>query len=358
MRTVGFELILEALDASLDSRKIAFAMGGLLVTGAVIGLLLYLAQAVDSGLLTIVLLVLAGLAAWILAGLVYGTIAKMSYDDLSRRTGHGWYSALGYMTRRLPTLLLSPLVLLIAIVLIVVLEGLVLMAGRIPYVGELWASLLFLPLVVVNLFLVLLSSVGVWLVPAVVAGEGGGILRTLGRVRQAVRRAPGRLLAYLSIATVLGVLAALIVVPLAYGATLSTMALTTVAMGPEKMTEFSTALPGLLLDHIPDQIGEFLFEYGYGFGSGSSPVTYKIAGAIFAVAILLISIAILAVLSVVFPVSCACASYLSVRQDEPEPSVPPPTVEPAHEACPNCGAAVSPEARFCLRCGSPLKPGS
>lgn len=356
MKTVGFELILEAFDVSLDVRKIAFAIGGLFVTGAVAGLLLYLALAVDSELLAVVLLVLAGLAAWILASLVYGTVAQMSYDDLSRRPAQGWRSALGYMARRLLTLLFSPLVLQIAIVLIVVVEGLVLLLARIPYFGELWASLLFLPLVVLNLFLILLSYLGVWLIPAVVAGEGGGILATLRRVQQVVRRAPGRILAYVSITVVLGILAALIIIPLVYAATTSTIALTAGAMLGTDVADLAGDIPYLGLEDIPYVLADLL-QYRLGFGS-SDRVTMTIAGVIFAVGLLLIPLAILSVLLIVFPVSCACATYLSVRKDEPELPAPQGLrVEPAQRTCPNCGAEVAPQARFCLRCGHPQEPG-
>jgi len=229
-------------------------------------------------------------------------------------------------------------------------------------VGELWVSLLFLPLVVLNLFLILLSYLGVWLIPAVVAGEGGGILHTLGRVRGAVQRAPGRILAYLSIAVVLGVLAALIVVPLVYAATLGTLGLTTAAMVGPDVVDFAAGLSTLRFDYALDQLEGLLFRYGLGLGGGSDRITLKIAAAIFAVAMALIPAAILAMLVIVFPVSCACASYLSVRTEEPEPYHPeayePPErwVEPTQRVCPNCGAEVSPQARFCLRCGHPQEP--
>ena len=357
MRTVGFELILDALDVSLDLRKVAFTMAGLFVTGAVSGLLSYIALAAGDGILAIVLIILAGLIAWILSNLVYGTVAKMSYDELSRRPSEGWQAALGYAARHLLTLLFSPLVLLIVIILVVVVEGAILLVGRIPYLGELWASLLFLPLVLLNLFLILLSSLGVWLIPAVVAGDGGGIIDTLRRVQQAVRRAPGRLLAYMSIAVILGILAALIIIPLVYTATSSTIVLTVTAMVGPDMVDLVTDLVDLRFDNLPYEL-EGVLRYDLGFGSDSDRITLVIAGAIFAVALLLIPIAILAVLFIVFPVSCACATYLSVRQDEPEPPVPQRTwEEPTQTSCSNCGAEVSPQARFCLRCGHPQEPG-
>ncbi len=350
MRTVGFELILEALDVSLDLRKIAFAMGGLFVTGAVAGLLVFIALTVDSTALTIALLAVAGLFVWVLASLVQGTIAKMSYDDLNRRHGGGLSGALGYTARRLHILLFAPLVLTIGIVLVLVVEGLLLLIGRIPNVGELWVSLLFLPLVLLNLFVILLSYLGVWLIPAVVAGEPGGFFDTLRRVLQAVRRAPGRLIAYSSIAAILWGLAAMIIVPLVSWATAGTLALTTAAMGPDQASGFSEVLPSDILDWAP----YWLEDLTFGSGFGDSSVTFQIATGIFGVALLLIPLAILAVLLMVFPVSCACATYLSVREDEPEQVVPPAVrVEPKLGICSNCGAEVAPGARFCFRCGHP-----
>lgn len=354
MRTFGFDLILQALDVSLDRRKIALAIGGLFVTALVSSVFFYMAVQVESVLLAAVFMLLGGMGAWVLSTLVQGAVAKMSYDDLSRRPVQGWEAALGFSSRHLLTLFFSPLVLALSIGLILLGEVIVLFLGRIPYVGELWASLLFLPLVLVNVFLILLGSLGMWLIPAVVASEGSGVMDTLRRVQGVVRVAPGRILVYFSIAVILGLLTALVIVPLVYSATAYTTWLTTAALGREKMIRFAVALPDLFLSRmLPGELrelGPLLYEYGI----GKVPFTYKIGALIFTLANLLIPVAILAVLGVVFPVSCACATFISVREEAERFGLAAESpAAPERNLCASCGAEVSPKQHFCTHCGAP-----
>jgi hypothetical protein len=266
-----------------------------------------------------------------------------------------WRSALGYAQQHLVSLLFSPLLLWIGIVLVVLAEVILLLLGRIPYLGELWAAILFLPLFLLNLFLILLGYLGVWLIPAVVADEGVGVVDTLRRVEQLVRRAPGRILAYLSIAVILGLLASMVLVPLTYWALASTTALTGLGLGSEKLARFAVAMPDLFSDLLfPGMLGGFGSLF---YGVESVPFTFKIAAVIYAVSLLLIPVSIIAILFVVFPLSCACATYISVSEESAPPAVeaqaPPPPRPPESRTCAQCGAPLSPDDVFCMRCGAP-----
>jgi len=167
----------------------------------------------------------------------------------------------------------------------------------------------------------------------------------------AVRRAPGRLLAYLGITIVLGALAALIIFPLVYLATAATMALTTVGLGPEKIAKLLIALPGQLVSFLAR--GEIYFPYGYGYGG--IPFTFNIGALIIFLVLMIIPIAIAATLFVVFPTACACSTYITVRET-PKPSAvaPQPPLVPQKRYCINinCRAELGPNDRFCQRCGT------
>jgi len=166
MKTVGFDLILKALDVALDRRKIVFAVAGLFAAFLASALFLWLASKTrDDGLSTILNL-LGLLISWVISTLVTGAVAKMSYDELSDRPAQGWSAALNYSLSHWTSLILSPLALLIGIILIAVGELAILFLGRIPYLGELWASLLFPLLIVLNIFLILLGFLSSWLIRA------------------------------------------------------------------------------------------------------------------------------------------------------------------------------------------------
>lgn len=357
MENFGIDTILRALDISLDRRKAGFAIAGLFVSTLVAGLFFYIAIEAGSGFITVLFGLLGVIASWVLSTLVTGTLARMSYNELSTGRTLGWRPALAYSRGHLGTLIFSPLALGVGILLALLVQLILLFLGRIPYLGELWVAVLFLPLVVINLFIILLAYLGGWLIPAVVAAEGRGIADTLRRVQQMVRRAPGRILAYLSIAVILGLLAALIIVPLVYSAVVSTAGLTVLALGEGRLAEFSRAIPGVSdLFFLPSPFG---LSPWLTYGTGGVPITMRLAGFILTVTVLLIPVVVFAELFIVFPIACGCATYLSVMGETVAPGTMQPRQArpPGPAFCIRCGAELPPGTRFCLQCGAPQDRG-
>ena len=157
METFGLDTIFKALDLSLDRTKAGFAIAGLFITVLVAGLFVYIAVEADSDVITVLSGLVAVISGWILLTLVVGTLAKMSYDELSDNPTVGWGTALDHSRRHLTTLLFSPVALIAGILLMQVAEVVLFFPGRIPYLGELWVAVIFLPLLLVNLFLALLT---------------------------------------------------------------------------------------------------------------------------------------------------------------------------------------------------------
>lgn len=350
MDNFGIDTILKALDVSFDRRKAGFAIVGLFITVAVTGVFAYIAIEADSGFISVISGLVALTAGWILLTLVVGTLAKMSYHELGDHPPLSWRGALAYSQRHLSTLLFSPLALILGIFLAQVAEAVLLFAGRIPYLGELWVAVIFLPLLIFNLFLALLAYLGMLLIPPVVAAEGRGVMETLRRVQQLVRRAPGRILVYLSIAVILSLLATLVILPLTYSALSTTRSVAGLALGEERLADFQRAMP--LLFGASD-----LFNlYGIPFlgSSRSVPVTMKLARLILTVTGLSVPVVIFAELFVIFPTACACAIYLSVIGEMAAAGATDAGEwEPSRSAyCVNCGAALPAGTRFCVHCGA------
>ena len=185
-----------------------------------------------------------------------------------------------------------------------------------------------------------------------VVAEGRSVLATLRRVQQLVRRAPGRILVYFSVAVILSLLAALVIGPLTYSALSSTQGVATIAFGEERAAEFQRAIP-LIFGSIASSS-----FYGVPYLSGMSgavPFTMKLARLILTITVLSVPVVILAELFVVFPTACACAIYLSVvgKTAASETAQPEPTAFTRSAFCMQCGAELSPGNRFCPRCGAP-----
>jgi hypothetical protein len=351
VETFGLDTIFKALDVSLDRRKAGFAIGGLFITVLVAGLFTYISVEAESEYISVVSGLVAAASGWILLTLVVGTLAKMSYDELSGRPASGWGAPLAHSRRHLGTLLFSPLALILIISLVEVAQVVLLFAGRIPYLGELWVAVIFLPLLLVNLFLALLLYLGILLIPPVVAAERRGVLETLRRVQQLVRRAPGRILVYLSIAVVLSLLAALVIFPLTYSALTTTRGIAAAALGEDRMTEFQRAIPLVFGSPASSSF------YGVPFLSGGSravPFTMKPARLILTVSLLSVPVVIFAELFAIFPTAVASAIYLGVMGEAvaSEAIRPERSPSPGPAFCINCGAELPAGTKFCVQCGA------
>jgi len=351
METFGLDTISKALHVSLDRRKVGFATGGLLVTVLVAGPFIYIVDRAESDFIGGLSGWAGSLLSWILLTFIVGTLAKMSYDELSGRPPLGWKTLFDYVRRHLKTLLLSPVALILGISLIQAAQVVLLFPGRIPYLGELWVAVVFLPLLLINLFLVLLTYLGMLLIPPVVAAEGLGVLATLRRVQQLVRRAPGQILVYLSIALIVSLLAALIILPLTYTALTITQTRATVALGEERTAEFQRAVP---LVFGSSAVSSFRASPYPSPGSRAIPFTMKLARLILIVTLLSVPAVVFAELFVVFPTACACAIYLGVMGETAAPvaTQSKPSVSSGPAFCINCGAEHPAGTKFCVQCGT------
>ena len=348
MRLTGLDLLLKAFDISLDWKKLGFTILGLFATIIAAYPFSWMADEVDNIVIGAIFTLIMLVVVWVLAALITGTVSKLSYEDLLGRR-IGVMDALSFAARYILSLLFSPLLLWIGVGIVMLIELNLLFLGRIPFLGELWASLLFLPIFVLNLFLILLAFLGSWLSPFVVVGEGTGVKGTLSRVVKIVRSAPGRIMTYLGMTLFLIIVAVWPLIVLIYGAFGLTGGLTLIGLGEEKVSQIllaggSKLLSPLLRDLLPP--GLF---YGFGVERGFS---FTLAGWIYSLSLLVIVAAIYAFL-VVFPLSCGCAIYISVREEASVEAVP----KMAKRYCIKCGAEISPDAQFCIRCGAPQTAG-
>lgn len=341
MKDRGFALILKAIDVSLDVGKLGVAVVGLAATLGTAAFLSFLGSRTgDAGLVLFTLL--AFVAVWIGFSLVYGTITRMSYLHLARGDAGSWRDALGYALGHLASLMFTGLVLALAVLGVFLAEVVVLLLGRIPYLGELIASVAFLPLTLVNAFVLLVVIVGSWLIYPVIAAEGAGVAGTIRRVVGLVRRSPGQVAAYIAIAILAVGFASWIVIGLGYGGAALTAVATIIGAG-SRIGRLFGVWPG----------GRYMMPYGMGwmpYRTVSMPFTMHLAQLIYAIGIAGL-VAIVAAFPMVFLMSAATATYLNVAG----PQAPVATQdEEAEVRCPHCGSPVKKGQKFCSSCGAAL----
>ncbi|HIQ04661.1 MAG TPA: hypothetical protein EYH31_03095 [Anaerolineae bacterium] len=231
MQTTGIDLLLKAIDVSLERRKLALAVVGLVVMGVIGGIFFGLAGRVDDIAVKAILAFLGLIAVWVIAALFIGAISKMSYESLAGRPSPGIGEALRYAVNHLTSLLFAPLLLWVVILAVYIAEAIVLLLGRIPTAGPILSSLLVLPIVLINMLLLVIVSVGAWLIPAIIAGEGTGAIDTLSRLKTIVRQAPGRIVTYWVTTAFLMVILGLVLFTLMSVAITQTEAISTLASG-------------------------------------------------------------------------------------------------------------------------------
>jgi hypothetical protein len=353
MQTTGIDLLLRAIDVSLDRRKLTLAVLGLVVAGLIGGMFFGLAGRVDDTAVKALLALLGLIAVWAVTTLFTGAISKMSYESLVGRPPLTMGEALRYAATHLTSLLFAPLLLAAMILAVYIAEAIVLLLGRIPTAGPILTSLLFLPVVLINMFLLAFVFLGAWLVPAIIAGEGTGVVETLSRLRTIVRQAPGPIATYWVMAVALMIILGLVLLTVMSIAITQTEALTALASGGSP-----SALAGLFvtspIDYLLGPLGQF------GRAVDTAILLYVLA-------LLLLGVVVVAIPYFIFPLACACAVHISVTRGAPAAvpqPVPAPAVVPAAQptAAPPPARAPAPQApavtRYCNQCGGPLRPGA
>lgn len=334
----GMDLLLKAADIAFDRRKILAAVGGMVAIALVVGLPTLLAAQVDSAILGICLTIPGVIAGWVALWLTIGTVARLSYEDLSGEPKSTLGEAISKAARRLPSLLFSPLLMMLGALAVIIVELLIFLVGRIPYVGEIWAACWFLPVIIVNLAILVIFMLGFWIMPFIIVGEDTGVVETLPRTVKTVLRAPGQIFSYLILTWVVLVLIGSLLIGLLYGAIAMTAGVAAGGLGGQKLMELG--------------LGGFGMGMGMGMPGmgGSGRFTIRLAQIILGIALLILLAVIYSVL-LVLPISLGCAVYLSVREEEGGEALVS-SGEAAENVCSNCGAPLAPGDRFCQQCGA------
>lgn len=310
----GLDLLLRAVDVSLSKDKLVVASGGSLATGLLLLLSSLLAFRLlgESLVFGVLFVALGGVLAWLTISLMLGALTRMSHAELSGRQPVGAREAVQHAIRRWPQFALTPLALLAAVIVVGLVEVAVMLVGRIAYIGELVTSLLFLPALALNLFLVALLTFGSSLVFPIVVDRGRSVAGSLVYLYKLMRAAPARVVLYLGAGSVLTWLATAVLWGLVSGALAFTLQALAAGLGGAK---FSALM-------LPDLSGFSGLIPGWGMLSGlnrffgNSGFTYAIASRLFQLGAL-IALALALAFPLVLQVSLACAVYLSVREDVP-----------------------------------------
>ncbi|MCL5961598.1 MAG: hypothetical protein M1358_20180 [Chloroflexi bacterium] len=249
------------------------------------------------------------LILWVGLTITYGLVVKMSHEHLTAGSAMQWRAALSYVLAHLNGFLLGPIVFGIALFLVLAVEVVVLLLGRIPFLGEIVASLLFLPVMALNFGALVAVLFGSWLLFPVVAAEGAGGVRATMRVIELVRRRPAQVMMYGIVALLLGAVAMTVLFFLLILSLALTTGVSGVGLGAEKMAQIMDL--GLLSGIIPGA-GTMPF-----FRFQAPPFTIQFARFIFSLALAGFT-ALVYAFPLVFLLANSCSVYLTVQTQHVE----------------------------------------
>jgi hypothetical protein len=304
-------IFMQAIDSALDRNKLIVAAGGILLSGVLgfLGLLIASSLFADSLVLAVAFILASAAVMWIFVSLTTGSITKMSYAHLTDQPPVTIREALNFAWRRLPELALTPIACLVVVAVIGLAETIVMLVGRIDYIGEIVISLLFLPALALNLFLIVLVGFGSALIAPTIVDRGRGVTGTLQCVFELIRRIPGQVALYLSLSGLLTGLVTWIIWGIVVLALAVTMQMLLAGAGLNKLSS-------LTLNWVPNPL-----RWG---GPSLRPsalsahrFTYSIAGFVMQLGILG-TVALALAFPFVLQVSLACAVYLRVKNEVPE----------------------------------------
>jgi hypothetical protein len=307
----GIAWLIRAIDASLDRHKLFVAAGGSLLAAVLAAGGLWITSRLlrESAVLAILFALVGIVSGGLAMTLTIGAITRMAHADLTGRAAVSPREAVGFGLRRLLDLAITPLALAVLGLLAILAEAAILLIGRIDYLGEIVASALFVPALLVNLFLVILLGFGASLIAPIIVDRGRGVVGTLQYLYALMRRVPGRVVFYLGTSWLIAGVVTWMVWALVALAFVLTLQMLAVGLGAEKGAAVAV---GDLLDWLPTSaLSSFM-----GRGGGAERFTFGIAGALLRMGFLVTSAVALA-FPLVLQMSLACAVYLHVRDEVP-----------------------------------------
>lgn len=306
---VGAEVFIQAINSALDRNQLIVAAGSALLVGLVgfIGLLIAGNVFADSLPLAIAFVVASAIIVWITISLATGCITKMSHANLTGLPPVTIREALRFGWRRLPELAFTPGACLLIVAAIGLAETVVMLVGRIDYIGEVIVSLLFLPALALNLFLILLVSFGVALIAPTIVDRGRDVMGTLQYVLALMRRIPGQAALYLSLSWLLTGLVTWIIWGVVALALAVTMQMLLAGVGLNKASDITLNwLP------IPNLWGGRSIFSGF----ARRRFTYDIASFVLQLGVLG-TIALALAFPFVLQINLTCGVYLHVKDEIP-----------------------------------------
>ena len=363
----SFGTIFSSLDAALSWRRLSTALIGVVAVILGGGLLAGVGAAI-GGAVSVLFFGAAALAMWVIAAIFSGALAHISWQQTAHQQAVAVRAAIQFGVQNIVKLLLSPLALVLVVPVVIIAELIIVLLGRIPFLGELWAAVVFFPLIVVNILLLVGLIVGLWLIYPIIAEGERGVMQIIGRIIALVRHAPAALLGTYLLASVMVSIAMLIFSFLLTSAYTQTTTIMGIGLDGKWGDIARSSSFGMLLSPTAFlQIDSLFDRFLFGGRFTAHPFTYRIAAFVMGLG----TAAMFACALLAFPWSfmqtISAELYHTLRDSVSADAETLPALNlaglkalqtnnaeanPKTISCLNCGEAIAVNSKFCMHCGS------
>ncbi|TAK33586.1 MAG: hypothetical protein EPO21_12630 [Chloroflexota bacterium] len=314
MRQSALEVVFKAIDISLEVNKLLFTSLSLLVSAGIVASCWFAMGLLwpDRPVYALAIAPLMIVLPWLTLVIFLGALSKISYQCASAGQHMTWREGLAWAIHHLVPLALTPLTLIATGGLVLLAQAAVLLVGRVSFVGELIAGVLFLPFMVINVGLTVAAVFGIWLIFPIIAAEETGVRTTLVRLVRLVRDAPAKVAGYTAIMVSAGLLATLGVLAVILYALSLTTGMSGVGLGAQKSWEILQGVPLVAIFPQLVPIQSYLAPT-----AADVSLSITVARVIYSAESFVLLAGALA-FPVTFLFSSSCAVYLIVRQGELE----------------------------------------
>jgi|GEM_PF-1974327 len=227
---IGSNEVFDCIEVAFDIRKAVFVLLGAAAAFAGALLLLWLGSASGNSALSLAAQLAAALYFYLIIVAVCGGTSIMAYKELTTGEKISVKDALDFSKKNFLSLVLSPVIWLAAPALVLLAEYVIFMTGKFA-AGQIVLSLLTVPVMLLNAFILLFLLFGALLLFEIITVDGASPLASVNKLFALTRKASLQVLMYLIPVLIVGSFAAAAAFGVFLGANILSLALLGTASG-------------------------------------------------------------------------------------------------------------------------------
>lgn len=198
----GVSDVFDCIEISFDRKKIVFQLIGTAIAVGAAFLGVWLGSLSSNGVVASAAQLIGFAVAFLSMIVTLTAVSRMSYKELTTGEKLSAKEALGFCKKKISSIIITPLLVVLAAVLLLAAEYLVFLLGRFA-VGQIFISVFSGPVLLINALIVLLLTMGIFVMYPIIAVDESGPVKTLRKMFAVITSAPMQVLMSSSLATII-----------------------------------------------------------------------------------------------------------------------------------------------------------